>query len=57
MTEQEYHGVEVINITEEITDWLVHFYGVADGTVWFRDRQWIYFAKQSDHLMFIMRWG
>lgn len=55
--EQEYHGVEVINITEEITDWLVHFYGVGDGTVWFRLHQWIYFAKESDHLMFIMKWG
>jgi len=60
LADHEYHGVEYDNILPgtiaEMIDWLTTRHGVGDGTVWFCRGNGIYFANETDHLMFLMVW-
>lgn len=54
----EYHGVELrYPVSREVFDWLKEKHGDPTGDVWYMRGNTVYFARQQDHMMFLLKWG
>jgi hypothetical protein len=53
-----YHGVELArSLPNEAREWLIEKLGLPNGDIWYTRNNIIYFSKEKDHLMFLLKWG
>ena len=59
LANHDYYIVELNTKTPpaEMFEWLQLRFGAGDGTRWWYKHPKLFFTDESDHLMFLLKWG